>query len=329
MKTTLARLRPLLLVLGIAAAALVVWAVFVAPSSPGARELTAEFARVTGLVAHADVTFSGARIGEVAAIDPTPDGRGAILTLTVDDPVDLRTDAGAVVHVKSLLGEMYVAIEPGSEPAPLEGNTIRNTASDLSIDDILHNVAGYVGEVTGDGETAAFINSIQVVADVAADDVDAVLDDAGSLVSTLEGRTATLNSIVANLDLLTASLDGTNQSLGGLIGESARTLGILRESLDRNIAILESALATLENTMATIDASQVSAALATIPDWLVKIDHVLKLLGQLADGDIAIAGEFAALPDASRSADATLQNIARMPLVREALIAQLEAALGR
>lgn len=328
MSAQVRRFRPLPVVLGAAAAAVVAFAVFAWPSS-AAQELTAEFERVTGLVTHADVTVAGARIGEVTAIDPTPDGRGAVLTFALDEPLDLRADASTAVHVKSLLGEMYVSIDPGSDAAPLDGNTIRNTASDLSIDDILHNVAGYVGEITGDDETADLIRSIRVVADVAAEDVDAVLDDAGALVSTLKSRTATMNSIVANLDLLTASIDGNNQSFGELIGESARTLGVLRESLDKNVVILRSALATLENTMAAIDASQVSAALATIPDWLVKIDHVLGLLGELVDGDIPIAGELAALPDASGSADATMRKLADMPIVRETLIAQFEAALGR
>jgi phospholipid/cholesterol/gamma-HCH transport system substrate-binding protein len=100
----------------------------------GGLELSAEFSEIGGLKERAPVVVSGVRIGRVQRIELTPDLR-AVVHLDVDVKYQLPTDSSAAIRTEGLLGQQFVALEPGAEDALLEsGDKIAFTESALSIE---------------------------------------------------------------------------------------------------------------------------------------------------------------------------------------------------
>ncbi len=100
----------------------------------GGLELSAEFTEIGGLKERAPVVVSGVKIGRVKRIELTPDLR-AVVVLDVDRRYELPTDSSAAIRTEGLLGQQFVALEPGAEDALLKsGDKIAFTESALSIE---------------------------------------------------------------------------------------------------------------------------------------------------------------------------------------------------
>ena len=100
----------------------------------GGLELAAEFTEIGGLKERSPVVVSGVKIGRVKRIELTPDLR-AVVTLDVDARYQLPTDTSAAIRTEGLLGQQFVALEPGAEDALLKsGDKIAFTESALSIE---------------------------------------------------------------------------------------------------------------------------------------------------------------------------------------------------
>jgi virulence factor Mce-like protein len=297
-------------------------------SSAGAVEVTATFDNVKGLVNHADINLNGAKVGQVASIEPSEDGRRAVLTFALERDLPLRRDAAAQVRIKSLLGEMYVNLDLGEADEPLEGGEIKNTSSDLSLDDILASVSGLIVEVTGSTDLVAMFEALRVSFAGTEADLQAILDDSAALLAALAARSDALARIVTNIDTLTSAMDGRAAVLGDAIAEGAATLAKLRSTLAQNVDILQNTMATLQTTLRQLDSSRVNQALAEIPMWLTKIDRVITLLDELTAGKRPIYGQFVSLPDLAAPLNQQFAKLAQIPWLREPLIRQLEALIA-
>ncbi|HEY8120508.1 MAG TPA: outer membrane lipid asymmetry maintenance protein MlaD [Myxococcota bacterium] len=100
----------------------------------GGLELSAEFSEIGGLKEQSPVVVSGVRIGRVKRIELTPDLR-AVVVLDVDAKYHLPTDSSAAIRTEGLLGQQFVALEPGAEDSLLKsGDKIAFTESALSIE---------------------------------------------------------------------------------------------------------------------------------------------------------------------------------------------------
>lgn len=103
----------------------------------GGLALSAEFSEIGGLKERAPVVVSGVRIGRVKQIELTPDLR-AVVHLDVDAQYQLPVDSSAAIRTEGLLGQQFVAVEPGAEDALLKsGDKIAFTESALSIERLI------------------------------------------------------------------------------------------------------------------------------------------------------------------------------------------------
>lgn len=100
----------------------------------GGLELSAEFAEIGGLKERAPVVVSGVKVGRVKRIELTPDLR-AVVVIDVDGKYQLPVDTSAAIRTEGLLGQQFVALEPGAEDEMLEsGGKIAFTESAISIE---------------------------------------------------------------------------------------------------------------------------------------------------------------------------------------------------
>ena len=67
----------------------------------------------------ADVRIAGVSVGKVIGKSLDPDGNRTIATLEIDNKYSpIRSDATAILRTKTILGETYVDLSPGSRSAP-------------------------------------------------------------------------------------------------------------------------------------------------------------------------------------------------------------------
>lgn len=90
----------------------------------GQYTLHAELPRSGGLYSTANVTYRGATIGTVTAVEPT--ARGARATMSIDNSYRIPVDASANVHSVSAVGEQYLDLVSTGESGQFfsDGQTI-------------------------------------------------------------------------------------------------------------------------------------------------------------------------------------------------------------
>jgi phospholipid/cholesterol/gamma-HCH transport system substrate-binding protein len=106
--------------LSVAALLMFLWVSFggTLPLRPEGYRFKADFPEASLLVKEADVRMAGVNIGKVKQKELGPGGRTTRVTMEIDNRfAPIGRDARAILRQKSLLGETYVEITPGSSGA--------------------------------------------------------------------------------------------------------------------------------------------------------------------------------------------------------------------
>ena len=104
---------------------------------PGGLRVYAVFDEIGGLKPRAPVSIAGVTVGQVVSID-LDDGLRARVTLDVDPRLQLPSDTSAGIRTSGLLGDQFIALEPGGEDAALkDGDEIEFTESALSVERLI------------------------------------------------------------------------------------------------------------------------------------------------------------------------------------------------
>jgi phospholipid/cholesterol/gamma-HCH transport system substrate-binding protein len=110
--------------------------------------IIAAFENIGGLKVRSPVTVSGVRVGRVDAIDYDSTSFEAVVTLRIDKTYSsFPEDTSASIFTSGLLGEQYIALEPGgSEINLVDGDRIQLTQSALVMEQVvgqfLYSAAG-------------------------------------------------------------------------------------------------------------------------------------------------------------------------------------------
>jgi phospholipid/cholesterol/gamma-HCH transport system substrate-binding protein len=114
------------------------------PLKPKGYRVNASFAEATQLSTEADVRISGVPVGKVKTIEPDKGTGRSIVTIELKPRyAPLPSDARAILRQKTLLGETYVELTPGSASAPKvpeDGSLGEAQVSDtVQLDEILRS----------------------------------------------------------------------------------------------------------------------------------------------------------------------------------------------
>jgi virulence factor Mce-like protein len=112
------------------------------PLQPKGYRFTTSFAEATTLAEEADVRISGVPVGKVKTIEPDKRTGRSDVTIELDSRyVPLPSDARAMLRQKTLLGETYVELTPGTadaRPVPENGRLASGqVAPTVELDEIL------------------------------------------------------------------------------------------------------------------------------------------------------------------------------------------------
>ena len=98
----------------------------------------ARFTSIAGLRAGADIEIAGVRVGRVAAISLDQTRDMALVSLHVNNGVELYDDALASVRTSGLIGDKYILMSPGGSGEPLkDGDEVSDTESALDLESMI------------------------------------------------------------------------------------------------------------------------------------------------------------------------------------------------
>lgn len=101
-------------------------------------ELVAKFRKAEGIDVGGDVRIAGVKVGSVSGMTLDTTTYAARITLVVDREVKVPEDSLAKITSASLLGDSYIAIDPGGADLMLEpGEELTYTQSSVSVGDLI------------------------------------------------------------------------------------------------------------------------------------------------------------------------------------------------
>ena len=122
-----------------------------AATSPSGYRVTAEFDNASGLGPGSEVRMSGVKIGTVQSLDLDRATYFAVVTLNIDESIELPRDTSARIIADGLLGSNFVALEPGGDEETIPpGEAITFTQGSINVVDLLGRFIFSAAEVAGE-----------------------------------------------------------------------------------------------------------------------------------------------------------------------------------
>ncbi len=308
------------------------------PLKPQGYRFQTSFAEATQLATEADVRISGVPVGRVKTIEPDKaTGRSIVVIELQSDYAPVPSDARAILRQKTLLGETYVELTPGTtdaEPVP-EGGTLAEAqvSPTVQLDEIYR---------TFDADTrAAFQTWMQEQARAIENngrDVNDALgnlapfaEDAAELVDILNRQEGAVTKLVSNTGVVFEALTERGTQLRSLIENSNR---VFQATAARDDELKETfiALPTFERESA--QTLERLAEFAVDTDPLVtqlrpaarELSPTLRDLGALAPDLEVLFRELGPLIDASRTGFPAAEQVLEDA---RPLVAQLDPAMDQ
>ncbi len=254
-----------------------------------------------GLVENNAVKIAGVGVGRISQIDVDHDI--AVLTLQIETDIVLHDDARAIVRAKSLLGEKYLQIHPGSKDAPVlsPGGVIEDVDAPFEIDEVLNALEPVLG---GEDNIAASLAPLAKTLSELLDDAagkngePAVIsrDEIRGMVEDLKASTASGRRMLEENEegistLVTETNKLVNKSnkliddprIDRMLSRGDSMTKTLDEKLPQLIERSESAIAKLEKLADVVDDERARKLKTIIDDAAVATKNLRKISNDLSD----------------------------------------------
>jgi phospholipid/cholesterol/gamma-HCH transport system substrate-binding protein len=207
---------------GLLVIALALLAAFRAQDLPligGGDTYYARFSDAGGLKVNDEVRIAGVRSGKVTSIGL--DSGAVKVGFTLDTDRDFGEDTAASIKIKTLLGAMYLSLEPAGKGQLAEGATIplERTTSPYDVVEAFSGLA----ETSGDIDTEQLAASLTTLADLTRNtpqEFRSALRGVSALSSHIAARDDQINSLLKNLERVSSVLDARDQDIVGLMRDS-------------------------------------------------------------------------------------------------------------
>jgi phospholipid/cholesterol/gamma-HCH transport system substrate-binding protein len=259
------------------------------PLKPKGYRIDVPFDEATQLAVESDVRISGVSVGKVKEIDLGDEGK-AVATLEIDDRyAPIPEDTRAILRQKTLLGETYVELTPGSpgepgEPGATDDAGVAEGATDVDAEDV-----DYIPE---GGE----LDEAQVSEAVQLDEIFRAFDEPTRLAFqqwmqeaavALRGRGADLNAAIGNLEPFAAEANELVRILDSqrlATRQFVRNTGEVFEALSERQGQLQGLIRSADAVFATTAArnQDLQDAFVALPTFLDESRLTLRRLEEFA-----------------------------------------------
>lgn len=247
--------------------------------------ITAVFADALNLVPQAAVKVDNVPVGKVTAIALTDGGRDALVTMQVNDDVQLPANATATLSQTSLLGEKFVALAPPSTVPP-EGRLARGariglaaTTDGVQVEDVL----GALSALLNGGGVAQLHDIAGELNDFAhgnEQSIRAFLTSADQITTQLDQRKGDITAALDSLATLSGNLRADDGQISQILTELSPGIAELASQRDQLITALDALNQLSTVTVSTLDASE--------NDIVADMRALAPILQQLADAGLAL-----------------------------------------
>jgi phospholipid/cholesterol/gamma-HCH transport system substrate-binding protein len=218
------------------------------PLKPKGYRFVASFSEATQLAQEADVRISGVPVGKVKTIEPDKKtGRSNVVIQLQSRYAPLPSDAKAILRQKTLLGETYVELTPGSKGAPKvpEGGRLKTSQVSPTVE--LDEIYRAFDPRTREAFQVWMQTQAQAIKGHGRDLNDALgnlgpfAEDAGVAVDILNRQEGALRRLVSNTGVVFGALTERGDQLRRLIENSNRVFATTaardRELLEAFVAL--------------------------------------------------------------------------------------------
>jgi phospholipid/cholesterol/gamma-HCH transport system substrate-binding protein len=265
---------------GLLVFAITLLAVFRAGDLPllgGGDTYYAQFSDAGGLKVNDEVRIAGVRSGQVKSIELD---QGAVkVGFTLDADRDFGEDTTASIKIKTLLGAMYLSLEPAGTGQLTEGSTIpvERTTSPYDVVDAFSGLA----ETSADIDTDQLADSLSTLADLTRntpEEFRAALRGVSAVSQTIASRDRQIGSLLRNLDRVATVLDERDQDIVGLM----RDADILFRALITRREVIHALLVSTGELSQEL-AAMVRGSRADLSPALAHLENVLVVLNKNED----------------------------------------------
>ncbi|MDR7255579.1 phospholipid/cholesterol/gamma-HCH transport system substrate-binding protein [Nocardioides sp. BE266] len=246
------------------------------PVIGGGDTYHAMFSEAGGLKVNDEVRIAGVRVGKVD--DIALDGDQVKVSFKVDDAADFGTETRAAIKVKTILGSMFLALEPAGSGQLDEGGTIpeERTSSPFDVVEAFEGLASTSEQI----DTDQLAESLTTLADLTRntpDEFRGALTGLSRLSANVAAKDEQLNTLLQNLERVSKVLDARDEDIIKLMKDSDvlfRALVARRDAvhellvssttlskeltalINQSRADLKPALAHLENVVAVLNKNE-------------------------------------------------------------------------
>lgn len=215
----------------IAAAVLMAFRADDLPLIGGGDTYYAAFAEAGGLKEGDEVRIAGVRVGKVDEV--ALDGDHVRVAFKIDEGADFGPESRAEIRVKTVLGAMFLAIEPIGSGQMEEGAEIpvERTSSPYDVVDAFTGLAERSGEIDTD-QLAESFRTLTELSRNTPDEFQAALKGVSALSRNLAARDEQINTLLINLRKVSGVLGDRDQDIVKLLEQADILFRALTERRD-------------------------------------------------------------------------------------------------
>ncbi|PKL75739.1 MAG: hypothetical protein CVV27_13820 [Candidatus Melainabacteria bacterium HGW-Melainabacteria-1] len=187
-------------------------------------KVEAVFRNASGVVKDAPVMLAGIEVGHVAEMEVV-NNELALMKMVIDPDVKVHADARAEIRSKSLLGEKYINLIPGSDAAPMlnDGERINDTMTPVDLDEVLNHLAPVLTKLDPE-DVNTLVHTLAVSIKGREKQIGRVIDGAAVVMDTVSENRDGIGRIVRNLDAAAAQANA-------LLGRNGRQIDAIVDNL--------------------------------------------------------------------------------------------------
>ncbi|MBZ5735232.1 MCE family protein [Nocardioides sp. TRM66260-LWL] len=189
------------------------------PLIGGGDTVYADFSEAGGLKADDPVRVAGVRVGKVDSVEL--DGDHVRATLRLDTDTRLGDQTRADIKVATLLGSMYVSLDPAGQGSLDDGSSIpmARTSSPFDVVDAFSGLADTASRI----DTDQLAKSLSTLADLTRntpEEFRSALKGVSALSSNIAAKNDQINSLLKSLNKVSTTLDARDQDVIGLMRDA-------------------------------------------------------------------------------------------------------------
>ncbi|MGH3346903.1 MAG: MCE family protein [Nocardioides sp.] len=237
----------------------------------------AAFSEAGGLKANDEVRIAGVRVGKVEAVELA--GDHVRVTFRVDQGAEFGQETLAAIKVKTILGAMFLALQPAGDGQMDEGTEIpvERTSSPYDVVEAFTGLA----ETSEQIDTDQLAESLTTLADLSRntpDEFQAALQGVSALSANVAAKNEQIGELLQNLDKVSTVLDERDEDIIALM-EDADVL--FRALVQRREAIHTLLVST--SRLSTELTALVRQSRADLKPALTHLESVVQVLNKNED----------------------------------------------